>query len=169
MGVYYFWYKNRNCLRFGSPCHVEQVNLHLALKEPPPFYYGGGLKMEEFFWLQNAKSWDWGVVGSSNLFWLTLWILHSYKKHTFRILMQKNNLAHRMRRRILDFLIFPICDVTHREAPPDSPLAPSCDAIYEFPFCPSLTCWNDTNWAIFRTSTNHVQTRLRVTLDLLKA
>ena len=29
--------------------------------------------MDAFTWLQNAKSWDWSVVGSSNLFWHTLW------------------------------------------------------------------------------------------------
>ena len=29
--------------------------------------------MEEFFSLQNAKSRDWSVVGSSNLFWHTIW------------------------------------------------------------------------------------------------
>ena len=29
--------------------------------------------MEEFFSLQNAKYRDWSVVGSSNLFWHTIW------------------------------------------------------------------------------------------------
>ena len=28
-----------------------------------------------FFWTKNALSQDWSVVGWSNLFWLTLWIL----------------------------------------------------------------------------------------------
>ena len=43
-----------------------------VLKGNPPFYYGGG-EMDRFFKLQNAKSRDWSVVGSSNLFWHTIW------------------------------------------------------------------------------------------------
>ena len=50
--------------------HEKHVGRHL--KDKPVFARGG---KSDFFLTQNTKSRDWSVVGSSNLFWHTLWTL----------------------------------------------------------------------------------------------
>ena len=63
-----------NFLRHSNPeiLHFE-AKKKAPFSSPPPVLLRRVGEMEEFFSLQNAKSRDWSVVGSSNLFWHTIW------------------------------------------------------------------------------------------------
>ena len=69
------WPKVKTCQRRPPrfPCLVSSQQGFL-LKDGPHLFTGGG-EMHVFFFTQNAKSQDWSVVWSSNLFWHTLWTL----------------------------------------------------------------------------------------------
>ena len=69
------WYRLKNLTHEEKTSYKFETTIWGDLKDPPPFYYGGGGggKWRNFFSFQNAKSRDWSVVGSSNLFWHTIW------------------------------------------------------------------------------------------------
>ena len=58
----------------SAPGGVPNVKIvkNLPIKGCLRFCYGGG-KLHIFFWLQNAKSRDWGIVWASKLYRRTLW------------------------------------------------------------------------------------------------